>query len=146
TGAGYVAPLPRWLKSLLRAVLLLAIAALIGLLLAAPQLIPTLELNSISNRRGGLNPNEATAFSFNPALAGRGLLPGYDGLIFAEYIAYTGVIGLGLALVGIMTRRKDATPRAPWLVLAVVGLFLAFGEFNLLYWLLAELPGFNFFR
>ncbi len=143
---GIVSPLRGGIKALLRALLILAAAAFVGLLLAAPQLIPTLELNSVSNRRGGLNPNEATAFSFNPALAGRGLLPGYDGLIFAEYIAYAGVIGLGLALVGLMTRRSDAAPRAPWLVLAVAGLFLAFGEFNPLYWLLAELPGFNFFR
>ncbi len=126
--------------------LILATAAFIGLMLAAPQLIPTMELNSLSNRRGGLNPNEATAFSLNPLLIGRGMLPSYDSFVFAEYIAYAGVIGLGLALVGLFTRGRNQPPRAPWLALGVAGLFLALGEFNPLYWPLAGLPGFNFFR
>jgi hypothetical protein len=138
----------------------LAAAGAAGLILAAPQLVPTLELTGVSNRSGGLNQNEATAFSFNPFLAARGLLPSYDRSQFAEYIAYPGIIAVGLALLGGLLRApgsSSAAPtarlrsfltdaRLPWIVLGVVGLAFAFGQYNPLYWLLAGLPGFNLFR
>ncbi|MGQ9888318.1 MAG: YfhO family protein, partial [Aggregatilineales bacterium] len=132
----------------LRAFLTLAAAGALALLLALPQLVPTMEMTSLSNRGGGLNPNQATAFSLNPLLIGRGLLPSYDALIFGEYVAYIGVIGLGLALAGALIPRTDPRSRArwAWLALALAGLLLALGEFNPLYWWLAGLPGFNLFR
>ncbi len=132
----------------LRALLTLAAAGALALLLALPQLAPTLELTGQSNRGGGLNPNQATAFSLNPLLIGRGLLPSYDAVVFGEYVAYIGVIGLGLALAGALLPRRDPLARArwPWLALALAGLLLALGEFNPLYWWLAGLPGFNLFR
>ncbi len=146
--------------------LILLIAGILALVLALPQLVPTLELTGISHRGGGLNPNEATAFSFNPFLAGRGLLPSYDLPIFAEYIAYPGIIALGLALVGVIWggRRGAIYPTATgaqvgmahdtscshqctvWIVLAVVGVFFAFGQYNPVYAWLAQFPGFNLFR
>ncbi len=141
-----------------RGVITLAGAGVIALILAVPQLIPTLELTGVSNRRGGLNVNQATAFSFSPFVIGRGLLPSFDTLIFGEYVAYPGVIGLGLAIIGALsvgagfkpapTRRLrlPLSPRATWLIVALVGLALAFGLYNPLYWLLATLPGFNLFR
>ncbi|MBZ0291208.1 MAG: YfhO family protein [Anaerolineae bacterium] len=129
------------LRALLRPLLILAAAGGVALLLAAPQLIPTLEMTDVSNRRGGFNQNEATAFSFNPLIAARGLLPSYDGAVFGEYIAYLGLIGLALAVIGALRQRQRA-----WTVLALAGLLLAFGEFNPLYWPLATLPGFNLFR
>lgn len=131
------------LRRIVTAVLVLVVAGLITLPLIVPQLIPTMELTRVSNRSGGLNPNQATAFSFNPFVIGRGLMPSYDSLVFGEYVAYAGVIGFGLVIVGIF-----ATGRARWVWLAVMlgGLALAFGEFNPLYWTLAGLPGFNLFR
>jgi hypothetical protein len=33
------------------------------------------------------------------------LLPSYDTLIFGEYVAYPGVIGLGLAMIGAFSAR-----------------------------------------
>ena len=135
-------------RGILRAFLILAAAGALALLLALPQLVPTLELTGQSNRGGGLNPNQATAFSLNPLLIGRGLLPSYDALIFGEYVAYAGVIGLGVALAGALLPRRDPLSRArwTWLGLALAGLLLALGEFNPLYWWLAGLPGFNLFR
>lgn len=157
----------------LRGVAILAAGGVIALVLSLPQLIPTLELMSLSNRSGGFNLNQATAFSLNPFIVGRGLLPSYDGAIFSEYIAYIGVIGVGLALFGIGAKElpnaktqssKDAKQsrgfapvrlgvdvvrwlaRSPFAVLCTLGVFLALGEFNPLYWLLAGLPGFNLFR
>ncbi len=128
----------------LRALLILAIAGGLALLLSLPQIIPTLELTQVSNRSGGLSVNEATSFSFNPLVAGRGLLPSYDGVLFGEYVAYSGVIGLGLALLGMLLSRERA--RWAWIALALLGLLLAFGESNPLYLWLLRLPGFSFFR
>ncbi len=144
-GATHMSPLRR----ITTAVLILIFAAFIVLPLIVPQLIPMLELTGVSNRSGGLNPNQATAFSFNPLVIGRGLLPSYDGLIFGEYVAYGGVIGLGLMLVGLLIPRDKTTlsrSRFVWLAILITGLLLAFGEFNPLYWRLASLPGFNWFR
>lgn len=158
----------------LRALIVLALGGGIALVLSAPQLIPTLGLMEVSNRRGGFNLNQATAFSLNPFIIGRGLLPAYDGMIFSEYIGYIGVIGLALAIFGI--EKKKSTPENaerkvnksplltalrlniknpflsrfsvvnPFFILALLGVFLALGEFNPLYWWLAGLPGFNLFR
>ena len=36
-------------------------------------------------------------------MTGRGLLPSFDTLIFGEYVAYPGVIGLGLAILGALS-------------------------------------------
>lgn len=160
-----------------RGILALAGASITALVLSVPQLIPTLELTQLSNRRGGLSLNQATAFSFSPFVTGRGLLPSFDTLIFGEYVAYPGIIGLGLALVGAFAdahlkplrqlfNRKVAirsrfsplstkwrgdggevfTFRARWLIITLIGLALAYGIYNPLYWLLTALPGFNFFR
>lgn len=118
-------------------------AAVMALILAAVQLLPTMELTGLSNRQGGFSALSAMAFSWQPNLAARGLLPSLDGQVFGEYIAYLGVIGLALALWGVLSGGRR---RWPWLILAVAGVVLAFGLYNPLYWALAELPGFNFFR
>lgn len=126
----------------LRAFLPLLAAAALAVLLALPQLLPTQELASLSNRGGGLTTQQAVAFSLNPALVGRSLLPSYDAQPFSEYVAYLGVIGLGLALLGGTTGRAAWV----WIALAGVGLGFGLGAYNPLYWLLAGLPGFNLFR
>ena len=134
------------LPLLLRALLLLALCFCGALLLALPQLLPSLELMQLSNRSGGFSVQEATAFSLPLNLLGRALLPSYDGQLFGEYVATAGVIGLGLALWGAAAFRGDERGRRLWLVLALAGLALALGRVNPLYWLAAELPGFNLFR
>jgi hypothetical protein len=136
-GLALYAPLRRRLRGLL----IVGASGGLALLLALPQLAPTLDLTAASNRSGGLNPNQVTAFSFSPFVMGRGLLPNYDAPIFGEYIAYLGVIGIALALIG-----GAARACRPWLILAGVGLALAFGLYNPIYWILAPLPGFNLFR
>ncbi len=129
-----------------RAVMLLislAAAVILAVILALPQLYPTLELTGLSNRGGGFNPQQVLAFSWNPVLIGRGMLPSYDAQVFGEYIAYPGVIGLALAVIGLLTSDRR---RWPWLVLVIVGMLLALGYYNPLNWTLAGLPGFNLFR
>jgi len=126
----------------------LALMALMGLALAAGQLLPTLELSRLSVRSGGLPYNEAASFSLKPALIFKAFLPP---LLweppFSEYIAYVGLIGLALAAAGAwaLVRRKHAGGAC--LGLALVGLFLAFGAYNPVYYLLYKVvPGFALFR
>lgn len=130
-------------KAALRPVALLALAACVAVILALPQLLPTQQLITFSNRSGGFNPHEATAFSLNPLMVGRGLLPSYDGQPFTEYIGYLGIAGLGLAMAGLWSGDRR---RWVWVLLMGIGLFFAFGRHNPLYLQLAHLPGFNLFR
>jgi hypothetical protein len=139
-------------------ILTLFLAVIVALLLAIPQILPTLELTGMSNRGGGFTSNQATAFSLPPHYLGRALLPSYDGQLFGEYIGYVGVIALGLAILGMiapvnseMRESGQGTPspytvKTLWLVVGLVGLIFAIGRFNPLYWQIADLPGFNFFR
>lgn len=130
-----------------RGLMILGSCALVAALLALPQILPSLEIVGMSNRSGGLDV-QATAFSLPPNLIGRAILPSYDGQLFGEYVAYLGILGLGLALWG-MVAQLAVPPRGgkwAWIILAAVGLGLAFGRFNPIYLVLAELPGFNLFR
>lgn len=140
-----------------RVMLLLVGCAIVAVLLAFPQLLPTLELTGMSNRGGGFSVQQATAFSLSPSTIGRALLPSYDSQLFGEYVTYLGVIGLGLAIWGAIASPSDGkttqtrqivslSSKWVWILLAIVGLSLAFGRFNPLYLILAELPGFNLFR
>lgn len=129
-----------------RRLLMLAACTLLALLLAIPQLLPSLELIGISNRGSGFSAGEVTAFSLSPNLLGRALLPSYDGQLFGEYVAYLGVIGLGLALWGARASHLPARWRGLWIGLALLGLLLALGRGSPLFLLLAELPLFNLFR
>ncbi len=116
-------------------------AGVVAVLLSLPQLIPTLELTSLSSRSGGLNRDEATAFSFSPLDVLR-LFPSYSEIRYGEDIAYLGIIGAVLALIGAVRRRAWV-----WIGLALIGLFLAVGRYNPAYYLgIAALPGFNLFR
>lgn len=121
---------------------------LIGGVLALGQLLPTLELSRLSVRSGGLPYNLATSFSLPPGQIFQTFLPP---LIweppFTEYVAYVGLVGLGLALVGTWSTLRQQQPGGGVLVLALVGVFLAFGRYNPLYLLFYKLiPGFDLFR
>jgi len=134
------------LKGAARALFILACSFGIALLLALPQLLPSMELLRLSNRDGGFDLGSATAFSLPPSLLGRSLLPSYDGQLFSEYISTIGVIGLGLALWALLGNTKSGRRQWIWLLIAAVGLALALGRYNPLYWTLAELPPFSLFR
>ncbi len=133
-------------KAVSKNIIMLILATIIVLLLASPQLLPTLELTGMSNRGGGFNVNQATAFSLPPTYLGRALLPSYDGQLFTEYIGYIGVIALGLAIYGVISPIQNKSRPWAWLIITLLGLFFALGRFNPLYWYIAELPGFNLFR
>ena len=133
------------LQHLVYAFIPLIAGGLMALMLAAIQLLPTLELTLQSSRQGGLPLNEALSFSLHPLLLTRSLLPAYDQELFSEYVAMLPLAALILAMIGAWYWRKHSGV-LPVLVLALFGLFFALGLFNPVYQLLARLPGFNWFR
>jgi hypothetical protein len=124
---------------------LLAPAVAVAGLLAAVQLLPTLELTSYSARQGGLSLAEVLSFSWHPLHITRSLLPGVGQSLFSEYVAFLPLTALVLAVVG-GWRWRGRPEVVALLVLAAAGLVLALGRFTPIYWLLANLPGFDLFR
>jgi hypothetical protein len=169
-------PFPRreggWGGRMARLLPLLAILPAVGL--AAAQLWPTLELNNLGLRTGGLSFRQAVSFSLRPRLLAQSLLPpfrsdlgatfGSEG--YAEFVGYLGVVALMLAVIGLVyslrspavetladaggsvkisRAARQARRVLPWL--AVAGLLLALGGYNPLYYLLWRfVPGFALFR
>lgn len=154
-------------RELVRPSAIVAGAAILGGVLAAVQLLPTLELSRLSIRSGGLPYKEAVSFSLRPELVGRALLPSWGAALFPEFVAYVGIVGLGLAVVAVwadwweekarrsVDRRQASAAmsrqiflaRRGALVLVVLGFFLALGGYNPVYVLLVKLaPGFDLFR
>jgi hypothetical protein len=124
----------------------LILGGVLAVLLAAAQLLPTLELTRLSVRGGGLPLSEALSFSLHPLLAGRALLPGVGETIFSEYVAFLPLSALLLALIGAWAGRRRPTVVALALV-GAAGLFFAFGAANPIYVLMVKvIPGFGLFR
>jgi hypothetical protein len=158
-------------QMLLRALLPL-VAVLPALLLVAAQLLPSLELNRLGLRTGGLPFRQAVSFSLRPQLLAQSLLPPFGGGLadafgsegYAEFVTHVGITGLvlaGLAVSrlawsrGTLPKNRPTHSRAgtlsaapgALLLLAISGLFLAVGAYNPLYYLLWRLvPGFDLFR
>ena len=115
--------------------------------LAAPQILPMLQLTHHSIRQGGLSYNEATAFSLSPREFLAGMLPTPGGYVStAEFYGFIGVLAMALALLALAAAyRRPAT----WgfATLALAGLLLALGAYNPLYAVLFDfVPGFDLFR
>ncbi len=136
-------PPTRWLMPLLP----LLAAGPTALVLTLPQLLPTLELSSLSNRSGGLLAGDVLSFSLHPVLLGRALLPGYDVALHNEYVGSIGVAGLILALLGSWFAFSEKSRLwQGWVIISAIGLLFALGNWSPVYLVLARLPGFNLFR
>jgi len=144
------------------------LGVLLGVLLAAAQLFPTLELSQLGLRGGGLSYVDVTSFSLRPLLLHWTLLPSYGlrdlSVVFAtlgytEFVAHIGVLGLLLALIAVVSSQWAAVGNRPWniahwppatlcgLFFAGLGLFLALGRWNPFSFLFYHLiPGFDLFR
>ncbi len=131
-----------------------AAGVILGTALSAAQLLPTLEVSVLGLRSGGLSYAEASSFSLKPLHILWTLLPSYgladlsvvfDTLGYTEFVAYVGLMGLILTVLGGWKGRGRA--RAFGLLFAILGLFLAAGRWNPAYFLLYKLvPGFDLFR
>jgi hypothetical protein len=144
----------------LRAAALGGLALIVAVMVAAVQLVPTLELALHSYRQGGLTTREAGLGSMQPGWLAtwvfpyffgasepdRYVLPGlprfWGGTCFWELCAYPGIVALVLALVGAISGRR----RLPFLVLGLLGLGLALGKYSPLFPLLQRLPVLGWFR
>jgi hypothetical protein len=142
--------------------LLPPLAVIPAILLAAAQLLPTVELNGLGLRTGGLPYRQAVSFSLRPRLLAQSLLPplgrGLDAAFgsegYAEFVGYVGIAALVLAAIGLslLWQRTAEAKRPPWNVqratlLAASGFLLALGAYNPLYYLLWRvIPGFDLFR
>ena len=146
--------LVHYLRGRIPHILVLAAALLVAALLSAVQLLPTMELARLSARSGGLAYREVVSFSLRPWLLHYTLLPPYGqdlsqlfGEAYGEYVAYVGVLGLGLAGLGAWSALRGAAFGPFFLLLAGLGLFLALGIANPIYYLLYQVvPGFDLFR
>ena len=146
----------RWQKWLDRAAdgWPLALAALIlASLVVAVQVLPTLELSTLSYRQGGLPYRDHAALSLPPWRLGFTLFPHYArdlGMAlqteaFGEWVGYVGVAGVLLALLGLSHPHRRA--RGLGVLLTLTGLLLAFGAFTPLDYILFYLmPGWDLFR
>ena len=145
-----------------RLLLLVPVVAL-GVGLAAVQLLPTMELAGQSIRSGGLTFREVVSFSLDPRRLLLSLLPTFGENLpdrfgtpaYAEFVAYVGVAGLLLAVLGLLAGRRTPggtlrslrSARGLAAGLAVIGFALALGLYDPLYFLLYKLvPGFDLFR
>ena len=137
----------------------------ITFLVAAPQILPTLEYRSFCARAGTLPFDSATEFSLGWEVLLSFLLPEYLGTRAARFSAsgidtywgdwknwsavYIGIFPF-LGLTGLaIWRKKEAIPNRAVKALAglaLVGLFLALGRNNPLYHLVHQLPIFGQFR
>jgi hypothetical protein len=146
-----------WRPMVGRAVLLGA-GVVLGVALAAVQLLPTWQLSQLSVRAGGLPFNERVSFSLSPLYVGRAMLPPLGGKVppdHIEHVAYVGIAGLALASAGLLIdvrrrlKRGAGAEGARWGLYALVllGLTFALGLYNPFYVLLARyVPGFAHFR
>jgi hypothetical protein len=132
-------------RFLLFAAAVVAAGAILAGLLAAAQLLPTLELTGQSSRQGGLPLNEVLSFSWHPLHLTRASLPGYGQPLFSEYVVFLPLTGLALAVVGGWVWRRNPAV-LPWVGLTASGFILALGRFTPVYYFLGQLPGFDLFR
>lgn len=141
----------------------LAVVAAAGVLIAAPQLLPTLAAVSRSHRAGGLPLPQASEWSFHPARMVEYVFPFIFGAaqdlgtavagFYKCKFAWSRSVFVGIPLlVGALSLRHSRSSNERrcmrWaLTMLIVGLVLAFGRFLPVYRLLhAALPGFSLFR
>jgi len=129
---------------------------IVGVLLAAVQFVPTLELSRHVTRSGGISYDFATTYSLPwhnlativaPDTFGNPVDGNYinEGSYW-ELALYVGILPLVLALLAFLFMRKDWRV-AFFVIVGVIGLALALGKHNPVYWLLWKfIPGFNLFR
>ncbi len=115
--------------------------------LAAAQILPSLALSREGIRAGGLTFQEAISFSLPTGEALPGLLPTFLHLPSStEFVAYVGIVGVTLAVLGVVHRWRE--PRVAFLVLAaLVAILLALGPATPLFSLAhTAVPGMGLFR
>ncbi|MBI5035414.1 MAG: YfhO family protein [Chloroflexi bacterium] len=129
-------------------VLVIVIAMGLGALIAAPQLLPTFELSTLSDRATGLLPKFFNAFSLRLVHYIMLFIPFILGnpypRVSVEVIGYIGFLPVVLAIAAPFVQRNRRA--FFFLAIALVALFLGLGDQNAFYRGLRYLPLFNYFR
>lgn len=130
-----------------RGLLAWAVAVAGGMLLAAVQLLPTLELSRHGIRSGGLPVHEAASFSLPGEEFLSAVLPTFTALPSStEFVAHIGLSGIILAVLGLAARPRRARTVLLLATLAAT-LLLAVGPATPLFAAAHRLvPGFDYFR
>ncbi|MCP4576048.1 MAG: YfhO family protein [Deltaproteobacteria bacterium] len=131
---------------------------LIGLSLAAVQLLPTYEFSTLSTRAGGIPYDFATMDSLPPVNLLTFLVPllfgtPVDGSFWIndstwEFWEYCGYAGIGALAICVAAMKKLVSDRLGlfFMILIATALFLALGKYNPAYPAIYLLPGFKNFR
>ncbi|OGY16414.1 MAG: hypothetical protein A2785_01230 [Candidatus Chisholmbacteria bacterium RIFCSPHIGHO2_01_FULL_49_18] len=144
-------------KELVKKFGLFSIVVMFGLLFAAPQILPIIELTSLSTRSGGLSDEDVFVFPYPLKYLITFLIPDYYGTprdgtfsfdpqlgLYWENTAYLGLLPILFMLNSLFSSRRR---RWEWsfLILGVLSLLFALGRASPLYFFL-KLPGFSSFR
>ncbi|MGV3522779.1 MAG: YfhO family protein [Candidatus Sericytochromatia bacterium] len=154
-------------KSSWKILVYLAGAVVLGILLSALQVLPSLAYSALSIRQHGLDAQSAMIWSFHPLLSLMFIVPESHGnvlsglslnMLFGEkqfghallftssYMGLTGLMGFLLALWAWYLQPECRRWMGYWIVLTLVAILLAFGQFTPLYNGFLQLPGASFFR
>ena len=134
-------------RTVLRVALWTGLPLIVGIGIAAAQLLPTSELVGYSVRGGAPSESFVTSYSLPPSFLGQFISPFAQGEPSEqnnEYWGYFGIAPFGLAVITLLLRRDCRTIFIA--AFALGALSLALGELNPVYQLLYRLPGFSFFR
>ncbi len=139
-------------RALLQMTSLLALTLVVAFGVAAPSLLPGFEMSSLS-LRADLTYDQASQYSLPPAALVGLLVPdvfgrgpgGFWGPWPRVEVGYVGILTLLLAGVALLLRRTSLTRFL--MLLAVLALFLAMGDFAIVHgWLYRLVPGFSMVR
>ena len=135
------------IRGAMRGLLAWAAAGVGGVLLAAVQVLPTLELSHLGIRSGGLPLHEAASFSLPGEEFLSAVLPTFTALPSStEFVAHIGLSGIILAVLGVAARPRRARTLLFVATLAAT-LLLAVGPAAPLFTMAHRLvPGFDLFR
>lgn len=135
------------IRGVVRGLLAWAAAGAGGALLAAVQVLPTLELSHHGIRSGGLPLYEAASFSLPGEEFLRAVLPTFTALPSStEFVAHIGISGIILVVLG-MAARPGRAPTLLFVATLAATLLLAVGPATPLFTLAHRLvPGFDLFR
>ncbi|MDH5764300.1 MAG: YfhO family protein, partial [Nitrospinota bacterium] len=135
-------PREEGLSGAVRITVSLGLAVVLALGLSALQLLPTAKLLSHSIRDSGINYQDHSEWSLEPAkLIYLLMSPGYSDNLNSKNVPvhfsglihtiYMGLIGFALVLLGFCFRREKAV--GFWLLVFFLGIWLALGRYNALY-------------
>ncbi len=139
-----------WIRTIVRSAITTAVPIIVGIAIAAVQILPTAELIELSRRSQEASPSFFSSFSFRPEILPQFISPfswlaePEPSVSNQEYWGYVGVMPLLLAIAALWLRRDRST--IFFFLFALGFMSLAFGDSNPFFPLLYNIPVINQFR